>query len=345
LTQASSSELYRDEGLDLSASQRDVEIPFLEDGSTGVPIWVTLASKLIPHLPAGRYRIMNWVCRRSTSAFFMPMPAKLGGAFFVCDLRDTISREVCFAGFYEPQETSLLCSLLSQGMTFVDVGANWGYFSLLAARLVGNEGSVLAIEPDPRIFAKLEANIRRNRLTNVVPRQLAVSDRLCTMTLAGYNEAGENFGISRITEADDPTGNSFDVEACPLDALLDSLGVDCVDLVKIDVEGSEDLVVAGMKTGLERHRYRRLVLELHPSLLVERSKATRDVFQWLTQAGYRGWSINHSAAATRRAAYHRNERITDYLQPLIDGSQLDAWPHFLWLSPELDLDVSSPPGT
>ena len=330
----------------MSASQPDVETPFLKQGISAVaPIWVGLASKLTARLPAGRYRIMNWISRRPTSAFFMRMPAGLGGSFFVCDLRDTISREVCFAGFYEPQETSLLCCLLSPGMTFVDVGANWGYFSLLAAGLVGSAGNVLALEPDPRMFAKLETNIRRNRLTNVVLRRLAASDRPRTMTLAGYDEAGGNFGISRLVEAGGPTRDFFNVESCPLDALLDSMGVDCVDLVKIDVEGSEDLVLAGMKTGLERHRYRRLLLELHPFLLAERSRETKHVLQWLIRAGYSGWSIDHSAAATRRAAYHRNKRITDYLQQLIDGSLLDAWPHLLWLSPGLDLDACSAIGT
>jgi FkbM family methyltransferase len=271
----------------------------------------------------------------------MRMPAGLGGSFFVCDLRDVISREVCLAGFYEPQETSLLCRILSPGMTFVDVGANWGYFSLLAAGLVESAGRVIALEPNPRMFARLETNITRNGMTNVVLRQLAASDRVGTMTLAEYDEEGENFGISRLVEVSHPTRDFFQVESCPLDALLDSIGIACVDLVKIDVEGAEDLALAGMKTGLERHRYRRLLLELHPSLLAERSKETEHVLHWLINAGYRGWSIDHSAAATRQAAYRRNKQITDYLKPLMNGSVLDAWPHLLWLSPGLDLDACS----
>ena len=80
------------------------------------------------------------------------MPREVGGFTFECDLRDAISREVCFTGRYEPLETLLVQSTLRPGMTFVDVGANWGYFTLVASHLVGSSGLVVSLEPDPRLF-------------------------------------------------------------------------------------------------------------------------------------------------------------------------------------------------
>lgn len=127
------------------------------------PAWVRFCSVLIPHLPAGRYRLTHWLRRYAPPEFLMPMRTELGGYTFVCNLRDSISREVCFTGYYEPQETALVRSILRPGMNFVDVGANWGYFTLLAASLVGERGRVLSLEPDPRLFRKLSGNITRSR--------------------------------------------------------------------------------------------------------------------------------------------------------------------------------------
>jgi len=269
----------------------------------------------------------------------MRLPAALGGSFFVCDLRDAISREVCLAGFYEPQFTSLLSCLLYPGMTFLDVGANWGYFSLLAANLLKGQGAVIALEPDPRMFARLESNVARNGMKNVLLQQLAAGDCHRVMTLAGYKEEHGNFGVSRLVEGREQREGCFEVQTCSVDALLDSLGVDFMDLVKIDVEGAEDLVVAGMRTGLERHRYRRVLLELHPSLLAERNRKAEDVLYWFTRCGYLGWSIDHSAAACREAAYNKRKPVTSYLKPVANGGTFDAWPHLLWISPGLEFRV------
>jgi len=98
-----------------------------------MPLWVRVAAHLIQHQPRGRYRTANWLGHRSVDPFWGRLPEDLGRLFFQCDLRDHIMREVCFTGCYEPQETALLKLLLRPGMTVVDVGANWGYFSLAAA--------------------------------------------------------------------------------------------------------------------------------------------------------------------------------------------------------------------
>src|SRR5262249_13205461 len=126
------------------------------------PAWVRMAKTLISQLPAGRYRAINCICHRPPPAFLTQMPEDLGGDSFECDLRDAISREVCFTGRYEPQETALVRSILRPGMSFVDVGANWGYFTLLAAHLVGKGGRVISLEPDPRLFPILQRNVTRN---------------------------------------------------------------------------------------------------------------------------------------------------------------------------------------
>jgi tRNA G37 N-methylase Trm5 len=128
----------------------------------------------------------------------MRLPEELGGGFFRCDLRDSIAREVCFTGRYEPQETALVRALLGPGMSFVDVGANWGYFTLLAAHQVGRSGRVISLEPDPRLFPVLADNIAVNHLSQVTALQVAAGSESGSLTLAGFDEAGDNFGLSRV---------------------------------------------------------------------------------------------------------------------------------------------------
>lgn len=301
------------------------------------PAWVRLAATAIRLSPGGRYRAMNRLCRRPPSPFLMTLPDELGGYSYTCDLRDSIAREVCFTGRYEPQDTALLRQLLKPGMTFVDVGANWGYFTLLAAHLVGAGGRVLSLEPDPRLYKILSGNIDRNRLRHVSAHCVAASDRNGTLTLAGFDEGGGNFGLSRVVEEKPDGVGRFSVAARPLDALLEEHGgFPNVDVLKMDIEGAEDLALQGMRAGLVRRRYKCVLLELHPTLLAERSRSVGEVVDVLTDAGYRGWRIDHTPAATRRAAYSSAPRAGEFLRELRRDEQLESWPHLLWLSPETE---------
>lgn len=302
-----------------------------------MPLWVRATRPLIRRLPAGRYRAMNALVQaaaywRRTEAPFL---ADAGGDFrFVCHLADSIAREVCYLGRYEPIETLLTERVLRPGMMFIDVGANWGYFSLLAARRVGDSGRVLSLEPDPRLFALLQSNIAASKFRNVLPLPLAAAASSGTVALAGFHEAAGNWGLSRLAVA--AGDNTFSVETVSIDALVRERGVKDIDLVKMDVEGAEDLVLEGMADGLTQHRYRRMLLELHPELLAERSRTVSQALHPLLDAHYRGWKIDHSRAATRAACYGTPDpRHT--LTPLKWDGALDAWPHTFWLAPGLEL--------
>jgi FkbM family methyltransferase len=256
----------------------------------------------------------------------------LGGFLFHCDLRDAISREVCFTGRYEPQETALLQAVLGPGMTFVDVGAHWGYHTLLAAFRVGPLGRVLSLEPDSRCFAVLRDNIAINELAQVRALPLAAADRPGLLNMTGYEDAGGNSGLSKVTALEDGKATS-QVAAQPLDYILESNGIAHVDLLKMDIEGAEELALLGLQASLKQGKVRRLLIELHPQLLRERGRTTAQVLELLTRHGYRGWRIDHSPLMTRRAAYARDVDLASLVLPLDAGSPLDAWPHMLWVAP------------
>lgn len=301
------------------------------------PVWIRLAAMMIHRLPVARYRAMTAVSSRFKHPFLMKLSDQMGGYWFKCDLRDSIAREICFNSRYEPQETSLIESILRPGMTFADVGANWGYFTLIAAHLIGKHGRVISLEPDPRLFRTLQDNISRNRLSQVTALQVAAADEPGTLTLNGYDENGENWGVSSLIADAVESASIFSTAARPLDSLLDEQGIDRVDLLKMDIEGAEEMALRGMSAGLAQHRYKRILLEAHPALLAAQQRTTSDILNLLTEAGYRGWVIDHSLQAVRRAAYARAVNPADYLKRIDANDSFDAWPHFLWLSPDSEL--------
>ena len=302
------------------------------------PLWANVAASVTRRLPVGRYRLIHWLCHGRNKTFLGTMPSKLGGHKFQCSFHDIIARDVFFSGCYEPQETLFLQSVLRPGMSFVDVGANWGFFTLMAAHQVGPSGKVVAVEADPRIFLKLKQNIESNHLSHVTILDVAVADRDSRLLLAGHDESEENWGISRLVEAGTVSAITFDVCSRRLDPLLDEAGLNTVDLVKIDVEGAEDLVLAGMDAGLNKHRYRCILMELHPQQLAERGRMIEELIALLTGKGYTGWTLDHSHTASRKARYNSRARLSEFIRPLAEVFH-DPWPHTIWTCPGVKLNA------
>jgi FkbM family methyltransferase len=297
------------------------------------PWWLAAGRRLTESLPWGRFRAAALLARARPAPFIARMPAEYGGALFLCDLSDAIARDACLIGAYEPPLTQVLARLLRPGATVVDLGANWGYFTLMAARLAGQGGRVLALEPDPRMFDLLERNVRLNGLATVAAFPLAAGADRATRTLAGYSEGTDNRGTSRIEDeprAPSPEPRRFTVPTVPMDSFLDRHGLTSVDVIKIDVEGYEDAVLEGMSAGLAGRRYRHILIELHPALLEGHGIAADRCCARLRAAGYDGWAVDHSPAAIRRAARFRALPLTALLTRAETVDPADPWPHMLW---------------
>jgi len=160
---------------------------------------------------------------------------------------------------WEPNETYWMSTCVQAGDTFVDVGANVGYYTLIASRLVGESGRVYAFEPDPTVFAILQKNVRLNHLRNVVLVPMAVSDQTGSVRLF---LADENKGDHRIYETDEQRP-SVAVEATTLDDFFegDDRGV---DFVKIDTQGAEGQILRGMHEVIVRNRDLVMAVEFWP---------------------------------------------------------------------------------
>lgn len=304
-----------------------------------IPLWVRLLRHAIETLPWGRYRsmntLLNWFCRfEFTRRPFIARHERFENLAFVCHLQDGIAREVCFMGLYEALETALVRRLVRAGAVVLDVGANWGYFTLLSSRLAGAGGRVISFEPDPRLFALLVRNLELNDCQNVCALRIAAADTHSTLSLLGYDESQGNWGLSRIqatqAESDHPT---FAVEGRAIDSVLAEKEIGQVDLLKLDVEGGENEALRGLSATLSAGRCRYVLLELHPRILAERGVTLEQTLSPLRHSGYRGWWIDHSPAVTRAASYKPVHDLRPLLRPIDSLEAPDAWPHALWIRP------------
>jgi FkbM family methyltransferase len=144
----------------------------------------------------------------------------------------------------------IIGALCKPGDTFVDVGANIGNWTLEAARFVGPQGRVLAIEPVPHMAEALRKTARANRLGHVAVAEVALAETAGTRS---FSVERGNTGGSRLgTMSGDVQG--ITVRTAPLDAVVEEQGLQRLDVLKIDVEGFEAEVLAGAAQSLARFR-------------------------------------------------------------------------------------------
>jgi FkbM family methyltransferase len=194
---------------------------------------------------------------------------------------------------YEPEVSAALRRVLGRGATFIDIGANIGWFSLLGASIVGPGGRVVAVEPNPRNVALLRESVRDNGFENIEVLPVAVAER---PGVAALETDGSN---GRLIPIDGPPPEtmeaSFVVATYPLDDLLDSLGTNRVDVMKIDVEGAEPLVLLGATKTISQRRPL-LISEFYPLALDCSSwGSAADYLAMLRAFGYRLSVIGHDA--------------------------------------------------
>jgi FkbM family methyltransferase len=154
-----------------------------------------------------------------------------------------VGHTIARTGTYEPDVTALVRRVLRPGHTFVDVGANMGWFSLLAAGLVGPQGRVVAIEPNPANVALLEASAQENGFANIEVANMALAEHPMAVALETDGSNGRVIPVEEPPRG--PVRATYVVAAQPLDSVLESLGVGHVDVIKVDVEGAEPLVLLG----------------------------------------------------------------------------------------------------
>ncbi|MFC3123543.1 FkbM family methyltransferase [Pseudoroseomonas globiformis] len=175
------------------------------------------------------------------------------------DTRDVgICSHLMLEGRWEPWIEKIIAAAVKPGMTFLDVGANFGYYTLLGASWVGATGRVYSFEANPKIFRHLEKSVSINGFGGRVKlHNLAVHSTEGTLRFGytdEYSGGGSTMGA--------PHGaHEVEVRAAPLDVLL--ADVPFVQVMKVDVEGAEPYVFDGARQLMERSPNLTLVVEFH----------------------------------------------------------------------------------
>jgi len=196
-------------------------------------------------------------------------------------LGSTVGRSIWWRHTYEIEIDQLLRRVLRPGDVFIDVGANVGYFSPVAAQLVGPLGEVHSFEPDPRAHALLARSVVKNRLNNVWCHRVAVWGEPTRLTLSGPGDLAFRYvaeaGVNR---------SEVPVIAVQMDAYLGAVHIGRpIRLVKIDVEGAEVEVIRGMSEVLRTDRPL-IVVEAEDSTLARFDRRIEDIFTALGNYGY-----------------------------------------------------------
>lgn len=212
---------------------------------------------------------------------------KLHGYIMHLDLSKWSDRSTYFLGRWSDLEMQLFVNdLIKQGDTVVDVGANRGGLSLLASRLVGDAGKVICFEPNPSCLKILDQEIASNQIKNILINRVGLGEREeeLALTVPRFNSGEGTFGRSAYGEEETfqvkvkiKKGDDFLTGQHPL-------------LIKIDVEGFECNVIAGLTNTINGH-HPIIVTEIVPQHLAACGFSVADLVGLMRRNGYEGYKL------------------------------------------------------
>jgi FkbM family methyltransferase len=235
------------------------------------------ADILDPFYFRGKGRLLNGLCPRNGTR-----RKKLFGYEIELSLTDHIQRNI-YLGTYEPYDSALVRSHLKPGMTVIDVGANIGYYSLMAAAEVGSNGRVISFEPNPELGQQLQQTIRKNRIANLTLEPAGVSDVAGWANLFVPKETGNNTATMIANEG----GRPVPVPIVTLDEYLEQHQIYQVDFLKIDVEGFEPKVIQGGCSAIRAKRIKAIFCEFNGVWLRQARTTPKAYYDQLRSLGLR----------------------------------------------------------
>jgi len=195
---------------------------------------------------------------------------------------------------YEPETSRLLIGLLEPGDSFIDIGGHIGYFSLLAAAIVGPSGKILTFEPETTNQDRLRANISDNHYNNInlVPCAVGESTEDVQFYINQDNDGGHAmWDISR-HEFNIKSRENTEIRTVPqttLDLYLQNTDLGKLRMIKMDVEGSELKVLRGAKQTLLKYQLPFIIAEVNRYALAQLGSSEEDLRSYMSELGYEAY--------------------------------------------------------
>lgn len=225
----------------------------------------------------------------------IPEKIRIGPGTMHLDRTDPVVSGALTLGVFEPSELDFFQKYCREGMTFVDVGANLGLYSVLAIHSLNKQGRIIAFEPHPRNFSIFQQNIEENLHSRQGAGPQVDAFQLAAAPAEGKHELRlnpENRADNRLYhgtyQGKIEDWASVSVEGKAIDEVLASLGVNEVNFVKMDIQGYEQQALAGFKETLARSQKVILMTEFWPKGLRE---AGGDAFRYLQELADLGFHL------------------------------------------------------
>ena len=237
-----------------------------------------------------------------------------GGIRMNLRLHEFIQNRLFFFGVWEPNITALFDSLLQPGDVAIDVGANIGYYTLLAAQKVGADGHVYAVEPNPAVRSLLKRHLEMNGLDNVTIIAAAAWDATTTGTLHVH---GYDCGASSLRNFDGSEA-AAQVQLVRLDDVVRQEHRERIGLIKIDIEGAEAHALRGLSAILAGNPRVRVIAEVNPMMLAAMGASAEALFAFMADLDFQAYLIPNSYKETAYFPPLRYE-LPRPVHPPLDG--------------------------
>jgi FkbM family methyltransferase len=284
--------------------------------------FIPVGRAYLRHAPTrrGKSRLARRLFPQMQGAQWSTVAKSSWGGTFDLDLEDGLQRYIYCFGVWEPGITRTVAALLRPDDVFIDVGANVGYFSVLAATRVGNGGRVVAIEPAPSIRSKLLRNIALSVCDNVeiVEAGAGARESIATLNIGHATHLAQTSMLPI-----SGSSASVDVRVAPLPDLIPPGLLARTRVIKIDVEGVEHEVLDGLHTRIdELPRDAAILLEVSPSRLASVGRSASEVFSLLKSWGFDAFIVPNkyhpSFYVTPEAHYPRRLWPTEQIDTMVD---------------------------
>jgi|AntAceMinimDraft_9_1070365.scaffolds.fasta_scaffold00699_11 FkbM family methyltransferase len=259
------------------------------------PYLIPIARIYIRHMPfkSGKKKYWDWIVAPYLRfGSYTSVATTVFNKKIKCNTSDLIQNYVYYFGIWEPNLTNYVKSNLHAGATFIDVGANVGYFSLLASGIVEDSGRVVSIEAHPHVFEALKNNLNLNHCKNVRAINVAAADRRCMLNI--FTAASGQLCHSTIFETEG-YHSDFAIQGMPLSDILSDEEKATATMLKIDVEGAEWTVLKGMYPILECCRDElEIFMEISPERLAQQGKKADDILETMKEFRFNCYTLeNH----------------------------------------------------
>lgn len=231
------------------------------------------------------------------------------GASMLLQLDDQVDIGIWWRGPYEELPTKAFKKIVKAGDTVIDVGANIGYYTILASQCVKESGRVFSFEPVSKIYKRLLFNTLGHK--NITTIKSACGKEKCLTKISVYNDS-VSAGSSISAPDNSVTESLEEIEVLRLDDYMRQKGIKKVDVVKIDVEGYEMNVLRGMEGIIRANLALNIFIEINKELLSAAGTSTEEIFSYLQSLGLKPWRISrdrNSFKLTHVKNYWGNENL------------------------------------